>query len=79
MLHHEDVLSREDLLSIEELPVEEPAELLSEMPEIRRCVGLERGEGLGFRSILERPETLSKAWWLDASARKRRHGARDAA
>jgi hypothetical protein len=47
----------------EELPVDEPADVLLTMPEMRQLFDPNReDEGLGLRSILDRPEALSKAW-----------------
>lgn len=57
------MLSEDDLWLMEELPGDEPAELLRTMPEIRQSLDPERtDEEIGLRSILEHPEALSKAW-----------------
>jgi hypothetical protein len=58
------VVDQNDLwLMEEELPVDEPADVLPTMPEIRLLFDPDRDdEQLGLRSILERPEVLSKAW-----------------
>jgi hypothetical protein len=58
------MLDQTDLWLVEEeLPLDEPADVLTAMPEIRQLVDPERDdEELGLRSILERPEALSKAW-----------------
>ena len=58
------MLDQNDLwLMEEELPVDEPADVLMTMPEIRQLFDPDRDdEELGLRSILERPEVLSKAW-----------------
>jgi predicted glycosyltransferase len=68
MLHEED-----DLWLTEELPTEEPAELLRALPEIRQYFGPDQPEEeVGLRSILERPEALSKAWWREETTQRRR-------
>jgi predicted glycosyltransferase len=64
------MLDQDDLWLMEELPVEEPSELLRTMPEIRQYLEPERTEEVGLRSILERPEALSKAW-CHANTRRR--------
>jgi hypothetical protein len=47
----------------EELPLDEPADVLSTMPEIRQRVDPDQNDDeLGLRSILERPEALYEAW-----------------
>ncbi len=58
----------------EEIPLDEPSELLLTMPEIRQLFDPDPpDEQLGLRSILDRPETLSKAWRKSThSARRRR-------
>jgi hypothetical protein len=58
------MLDQNDLwLLEEELPIDEPADALLTMPEIRQWVDPDRDdEELGLRSILERPEALSQAW-----------------
>ncbi len=42
--------------------MDEPSELLRGLPEIRHCLDPDRREEAGLRSVLERPEALSKAW-----------------
>lgn len=67
MLHEED-----DLWWVEEVPPEEPSELLRVMPEIRQYVENDpHDDELGLRSVLDHPEVLSKAWWRQARKRKR--------
>lgn len=57
------MLDRDDTFSIEELPLDEPWDVLSAMPEIRPYVRPARGdEGGGLRSILEHPRALARAW-----------------
>ncbi len=58
------MLDQNDLwLMEEELPVDEPADVLLTMPGILQQFDPDRDdEELGLRSILERPEVLSKAW-----------------
>jgi hypothetical protein len=72
----DQLLDPNDLWLMEEdIPLDEPSELLLTMPEIRQLVDPDRpDEQLGLRSILDRPETLSKAWWKSAHA-ERRHRA----
>jgi hypothetical protein len=65
------MLDQDDLLLMDELPIDEP-EPLDAIPEVRHYLEPERWEGeVGLRSILERPEALSKAWRRHALARKR--------
>jgi hypothetical protein len=67
MLNPNDLWLMEEVLSLDE-----PAELLLTMPEIRQLVDPDRHDDeLGWRSILERPEALSKAWWHSAQAERR--------
>ena len=61
----------------EDMPLDEPSDLLLTMPEIRQLVDPARpDEQLGLRSILERPETLSKAWRHSAHAERHHGGAK---
>jgi hypothetical protein len=66
------MLDQKDLWLMEEvLSLDEPAELLRTMPEIRQLVDPDRHDDeLGLRSILERPEALSKAWRQTAHAER---------
>ncbi len=58
------MLDPNDLWLMEEvLSLDESAELLRTMPEIRQLVDGRHDDELGLRSILERPEALAKAWW----------------
>jgi hypothetical protein len=42
------------------------------LPEVKQYVAHERREdALGLRSLLERPEALSRAWWRSQSGRRR--------
>lgn len=66
------MLDHDDLWLLEELPLEEPSELLQTMPEIKQYVGADPDDEAGLRSILNRPEALTKAWWRHANTRKRR-------
>ena len=64
MLNHSDPWLMEEMV----LP-DESDDLLRTMPEIRQMVDPDRHDDeLGLRSILERPEALSKAWWDSAHA-----------
>lgn len=64
------MLDRNDpWLMEEELPLDEPADVLRTMPEIRQLLDPDRHDDeLGLRSLLEHPEALSKAWWRSAHA-----------
>jgi hypothetical protein len=67
------MFDQDDLWLMEELPIDEPSELLNTMPEIRQYLDPDRrDEEGGLRSILERPEALSKAWWRHANPHERR-------
>ena len=71
------MLNQDDLWLMDELPIDEPSEVLKTMPEIRQYLDPDRrAEEHGLRSILERPEALSRAWWRNANGRMRTHGAR---
>ncbi len=62
-----------ELLFIEELPLDEPSELLRSMPEIRqRLDHAAADDELGLRAVLDRPETLSRAWRRHAISPRRR-------
>jgi hypothetical protein len=55
----------------EGLPLDEPAEVLRAMPEMRQLVDPEsHDDEPGMRSILEHPEALSKAWRHSAHAER---------
>ena len=69
------MLDQDDLWLTEELPIEEPSELLKAMPEIRQYLDPEHEEDVGLRSVLERPEVLSKAWWRSTHTRGRTRSA----
>ena len=57
----------------EETPLDEPSELMLTMPEIRQLFDPDPlDEQLGLRSILNRPETLSKVW-RESTHAERRH------
>jgi len=65
------MLDPNDLWLMEELPLDEPADVLLAMPEIRQLVSPDHGdEELGLRSILERPEALTQAWRQSAHAER---------
>ena len=67
MLHEDD-----DLWLLEEPPSDEPSELFS-IPEIRHhLVRDSLADEVGLRSLLERPEALSKAWRRGVSIGRRR-------
>jgi hypothetical protein len=58
----------------EELPLDEPADMLRTIPEFRQWVDPEsHDDELGLRSILEHPEALSRAWRRGARAKPRLH------
>ena len=68
MLHEED-----DLWWVEEVPPEEPSDLLRVMPEIRQYVETDaHDDEWGLRSLLEHPEVLSKAWRRNENRHKPR-------
>lgn len=72
MLNHKDMWVLE-----EDLPLEEPAEVLRAMPEIQKMLDPEpEEEELGLRSVLEHPAALSKAWWQTTHAGDRRRAAK---
>lgn len=49
---------------------EQPTELLRALPEIRHELKPEPGDDdLGLRSLLERPELFSHAWWRAQASR----------
>jgi hypothetical protein len=57
-------------LSFMDEDAEDPAELLRALPEIRHEVAPTPAEDdLGLRSLLERPEAFSHAWWRDQASR----------
>jgi hypothetical protein len=59
-----------DLSFMDESAEDDPAELLKALPEIRNEVAATPAdEDLGLRSLLERPETFSHAWWRDQASR----------
>lgn len=62
------MLEQDVLWLMDELPIDE-VEPIETLPEIRWHLD-PREEG-GLRSILERPEALSKAWRRHAGSRKR--------
>lgn len=66
------MLDQKHLWLMEEVSsLDEPSDLLRTMPEIRQLVAPDRHDDeLGLRSILERPEALSKAWWHSAHAER---------
>jgi len=66
---------RDDLWQFDESVTEDPSELLSTIPEIRRSIAPPHrdDEDMGLRSLLERPLDQSKAWWRNAKLRRRRH------
>jgi hypothetical protein len=51
---------------------DDPAELLKALPEIRQEVASAAADDdLGLRSLLERPEAFTHAWWRDQASRSR--------
>lgn len=67
------MLDHDDLWWMEEPSVEDPSELLTTMPELRHYLAPHDDGELGLRSVLERPDALSRAWWRDANTRRRTH------
>lgn len=67
----------EELWLLEEVPTDEPSELLQVLPEIRQRLAPDATEGeLGIRAILDRPEVLSRAWRRHARRPRESHGRR---
>jgi hypothetical protein len=68
------MLYRRDLwLMDEELSLDERSDVLRTMPEIRQLLARDRQDDqLGLRSILERPELLSRSWWHTANLHRHR-------
>ena len=57
-------------LSFMDEAAEDPAELLKALPEMRHEVApAPVDDDLGLRSLLERPEAFSHAWWRDQASR----------
>jgi hypothetical protein len=66
------MLANDELWLVEEPPIDAPFDLLT-IPEVRNHVTHElHDDELGLRSLLERPEALSKSWWRVEHARRRR-------
>ena len=65
------MLAEDDLFWNDELPFDDPSELLRTMPEIRQYLEPEEDEGTGTRALLEQPEALSMAWWRHLSVSRR--------
>ena len=61
-----------------ELAIEEPSDVLLTVPEMRELLEPDADDdGIGLRSMLERPEALSKAWSRTLNSpreRASRHG-----
>jgi hypothetical protein len=55
-------------LSFMDEAAEDPAELLTALPEFRHEVA-PTDDDLGLRSLLERPEAFTHAWWRDQASR----------
>jgi hypothetical protein len=59
-----------DLSFLDEPVEEDAAELLRALPEFRHEVAFEPDDDdLGLRSLLERPEAFSHAWWRGQATR----------
>lgn len=57
-------------LSFMDEAAEDPAELLKALPDIRHEVApAPVDDDLGLRSLLERPEAFTHAWWRDQASR----------
>jgi hypothetical protein len=66
------MLANDELWLVEEPPIDAPSDLLT-IPEVRNHVIHElHDDELGLRSLLERPEALSKSWWRAEHVRRRR-------
>jgi hypothetical protein len=74
------MLERDDAWPLdEEVPLEEPADVIRTMPEIRQLAAPDRRDDeLGLRSILARPEALFEAWRHVACSQQRRRPAKSA-
>lgn len=68
---HQQRLVMEELLAEEDLN-DEPWEVFNTPPQMRQHLAPELEEEGLLHSILESPETLSKAWALHAETRERR-------
>ena len=67
------MLRPEDLSFLEDEAVDEPSELLKQLPEIGQYLTpAAPEEDLGLRSLLERPEAFAHAWWRDQASRSGR-------
>lgn len=69
------MLDPDDLWLVdEELPFDEASDVLETIPEIRQLIDsdLHDERELGLRSILERPDVLSKSWRCTASSHQHR-------
>ena len=68
------MLNKDALWLVDEaLSLDEPSDVLRTMPEIRQLLAADRhDEELGLRSVLERPELLSRSWLRTANGH--RHG-----
>lgn len=69
------MLRPDDLWFLDD-PIDEPAELMKALPEVRQELtptGTE--EDLGLRSLLENPDALAHAWWRDQASKSGRPNA----
>jgi hypothetical protein len=59
-----------DVSFMDEAAVDDPAELLRLLPEIRHELAPEPADDdLGLRSLLERPEAFAHTWWREQASR----------
>jgi hypothetical protein len=66
------MLANDEMWLVEGPPIDAPSDLLT-IPEVRNHVTHElRDDELGLRSLLERPEALSKSWWRAQHERRLR-------
>jgi hypothetical protein len=67
------MLRPEDLSFLDDEAIDDPSELLKALPEIGQYVTpAPPEEDLGLRSLLERPEAFTHAWWRDQARRSSR-------
>jgi hypothetical protein len=58
---------------LDEAAVDEPADLVRVMPEVRQyLVHAPADEELGLRSLLEQPGVFAHSWWRDQASRSGR-------
>ncbi len=67
------MLTRDALWLVEEPVLDEPADLLTTIPEIKQHIAHEpHDDELGLRALLEMPEAPPLPWWCEEQQRHRR-------